>query len=62
MLIPGEYLFRLVVTDQAGNESQPALVSIKVENPASFWQLLRSSFAGLLRQASDVRSRVWGGS
>ncbi|WP_339721002.1 hypothetical protein [uncultured Paraglaciecola sp.] len=45
----GEYQFQLVVTDQAGNSSQAAIVSIIIEPPLTFWHKLQSWIAKTLR-------------
>jgi hypothetical protein len=46
---PGEYQFQLIVTDQAGNSSHPAMVSVIIDPPVSFWFPIRSWFANLVR-------------
>lgn len=51
---PGEYQIQLIVTDQAGNSSQPAMVSVTVDPPNSFWFKLRSWFANLVKLFKKV--------
>ena len=46
---PGEYQFQLIVTDQAGNTSQPAIVSVIIEPPVTFWFKLRSWIANTVK-------------
>jgi hypothetical protein len=46
---PGEYQFQLIVTDQAGNSSQPATVSVIIEPPVTFWFKLRSWIANTVK-------------
>lgn len=54
LLVPGEYHFRMVVSDGAGNLSQPALVSITVNTPTTTWLKIRSKLASLLNNLSRL--------
>mgnify|MGYP003667004278 FL=1 len=55
--IPGEYQFRLVVVDVAGNRSQPAQVSVTVEKPATLWWVVRSRLVAVMKRLSGFLRR-----
>jgi hypothetical protein len=57
LLRPGEYQFQLVVIDGAGKHSQPALVSVTVEEPATLWLASRSWLVAVLKLLSGLLGR-----